>query len=78
MHTVTIDFSNVDWKLLRSQKLILLAHMDGVQVTGVATTDSPIVRALQGIIYLLDDIQDQAAEIIGEETVFGKPEIEKA
>ena len=68
MHHVTIDLSNVDWTLLRKQKLILLKTIQSITKPGL----SGRAEFLHGIMHLLDHIQDQAAETLGEEAVFGK------
>jgi len=60
---VTADLSGVDWKLLRVQKewfVELLAKTD------------PIAKMLgEGLVHLLDDIQDQAANQTGPHVVYG-------
>ena len=62
-----VDFGYVDWKLLRRQKESLL------RVIGIADMQvgKKCQEDLQGILHLLDHIQDQAAERIGERAVFG-------
>jgi hypothetical protein len=74
-----IDMSNVDWRLLRKQKLALLTVSHLISKAhphvGIENIDH---TAIDGLINFLDFIQDCAAEIIGEEEVFGKeadPEI---
>ena len=62
---VLVDVDKVDWKLLREQKDCLLQVRNYIKKPPVATV-------IDGIISLLDDIQDQAAVEIGEEKVFGK------
>jgi hypothetical protein len=66
---VMVDLQEVDWVLLRQQKTTL-----------VALTCLPRMKAheeyLEGLINLLDYIQDEAAEILGEEAVFGDLESE--
>lgn len=60
-----IDVSGIDWELLREQKAVMLGtmrHLKGKVITDV----------FDGVISLIDDIQDQAAEEIGEKKVFGK------
>ena len=63
---VPVLLRNVDWALLRAQKgeLFELTTWDR---TPEATRDAAL-----GIISLLDAVQDQAAEVLGEECVFGK------
>jgi len=63
-----IDLSNVDWNLLRIQK----QSLTNVISTRTGSDSNETTEALSGLLHLLDHIQDQAAEILGEETVFGK------
>jgi hypothetical protein len=59
---------NVDWKLLRMQKMTLLrAIADAGSRLGAAGKAD-----LEGILHLIDTIQDQAAKRLGERTVFGR------
>jgi hypothetical protein len=55
---------NVDWGQLRAQKARLVELADPHSKLG-GDAD------LDGIVGLLDDIQDQAAEVLGEKAVFG-------
>lgn len=50
------SLNNVDWHLLHQQKLILLKMMNSCRKNSVET------KSLEGIISLLDTIQDEAAE----------------
>ena len=61
---VTVGLDNVDWEQLRDQK----AHL-----TFLSSHSSPVPgkEHLEGILSLLDNLQDQAAEILGEDAVFG-------
>jgi len=68
MQRITVDLSNVDWPLLRKQKLTLLKTAQRRTKTRAAES----AEHLRGLVHLLDHIQDQAAEILGEEAVFGK------
>jgi hypothetical protein len=61
-----VDVSGVDWKLLRWQKSILVKRS-----MGNAVGEIELEYALDGIVALIDDIQDQAAEFTGERKVFG-------
>ena len=63
-----INLGNVDWKMLRRQKESLLRAISIVdrQISKKCQED------LQGILHLLDHIQDQATEQIGERVVFGR------
>ena len=63
---------HIDFDLLREQKAILTALL----------TSSPFTKdekamadeAIEGILNLLDDIQDQAAKEYEEEAIFGVPD----
>ena len=68
MQRITVDLSDVDWSLLRKQKMTLLKTAQRRAKTG---TDES-AEHLRGLVHLLDHIQDQAAEILSEEAVFGK------
>lgn len=56
----------IDWKLLKEQKSILFDIIQDID-------DAEKVNALEGIIYLIDAIQDYAVDEleIDEQTVFG-------
>jgi hypothetical protein len=56
---MNIDIGQIDFALLRKQKLHLLEKDDSVEA--------------DGIIFLIDRIQDEAAKVVGEEAVFGPP-----
>ena len=64
--------SHVDWKLLREQKRCLV---DVVNDRAIVTATQK--EMLEGLINLLDAIQDEATEELSEETVFGKSEKEE-
>ncbi|MDA8316477.1 MAG: hypothetical protein M0010_15100 [Actinomycetota bacterium] len=55
---------DVNWDLLRRQK----AHLLALAAPGSVVSGK---EHLDGVISLLDDIQDQAAEVLGEQAVFG-------
>lgn len=59
---------NIDWEALREQKTVLLAQIEVLNHRGLSHQSDH----LTGILNLIDAIQDQAAEQIGEEAVFGK------
>ena len=64
----------VDWNMLRYQKLMLVAVIDclmHVSPEASGGLDQGHVDALQGILHLIDTIQDDAAEELGETHVFG-------
>jgi hypothetical protein len=56
----------VDWKLLRKQKALLnkLAKDPALTVQQVALID--------GVLGILDHVQDEAANFIDSKTIFGK------
>jgi len=58
---------NVDLDLLRAQKATLVSLIDMAD----DEMDDLIVEHLNGLIHLLDDIQDQAAEVLDPGIVFG-------
>jgi hypothetical protein len=55
---------NIDWTLLRSQKLTLM------QV--IATSPPTVAEDLTGILHTIDALQDEAAEFFGDDIVFGE------
>lgn len=59
-----INFNTIDWKLLRKQKITLIE-----QISSCKPSSS---ENLEGILNLLDYIQDSAAEELGDKIVFGK------
>ena len=59
-----VDVSRVDWRLLRRQKRILL------NIAGSVGTRHER-EAIQGVVHLIDHIQDEAARALGEKPVFG-------
>jgi len=64
---VLVDLSGVHWGLLRQQKRILVQLLAGC----VSPFTLRYHSMLQGIVHLLDHIQDEAAKSIGENHVFG-------
>lgn len=65
---VTVHSLAVDWGLLNQHKIALIDSLVGK--LGIPPT--PREQALLGVINLLDDLMDQAAEQLGDEAVFGK------
>ena len=57
----------IDWKLLRKQKLHLLEILNDEESS--ITAEQHI--SIEGIVSLIDSIQDEAAEELSEEKVFG-------
>lgn len=67
----TIDFAklnNINWGLLVLQKNTLIALYTDKSIDKIYP-DAKL--HLDGVINLIDAIQDSAAEVLGEETVFG-------
>ena len=62
---ITFDAHTVDWELLRQQKSYLI---DTIQNEDRIDGFHP----LDGVVSLLDDLQDRAAALLGETAVFGK------
>ena len=62
---VGIQTDTVDWALLRRQKAEMVRMMMNKKTT------QPLQDALEGIVGFLDDVQDQAATLLGEDRVFG-------
>lgn len=58
---VLINTDEVDWKLLREQKYSL-----------IDTNQTSKSEHIEGLIQFLDDIQDKASTILGDEAVFGE------
>ena len=56
----------IDWKLLRKQKLHLLEILNDEESS--ITAEQHI--SIEGIVSLIDSIQDKAAEELSEEIVF--------
>lgn len=71
---VLVDLSKVDWELLREQKLDLTQMFSDLAAKSPSLVE--LRERLDGVLSLLDDIQDQAAEVLGEDVVFGPPEDE--
>ena len=68
--SVPVDLKDLDFTLLRKQKARI------VQMVANACQRVDDHDALEGIIHLLDNIQDQAAKTLGETAVFGEIDIE--
>lgn len=62
MSTVIVDLSKVDWSLLRIQK---------TQLIDIVGLEPEAEEMAEGLLHLIDDIQDQAAKQLGEEAIFG-------
>lgn len=58
---------NIDWDLLRKQKETLFQTINKLEARG----DSKAADDLEGILHLLDTIQDETAKALGERAVFG-------
>ena len=70
---LSFDTSDVDWELLRQQKLrlVVASHLVS-KIRPYVRIDNIDRSAFDGLISFLDFIQDCAAEIIGEEAVLGE------
>jgi hypothetical protein len=73
--------NSMDWKLLREQKLHILGLLERAQSDYIHATDEPILlpeekEALDGVLNLLDAIQDCAVDEVGlpSDVIFGKSE----
>lgn len=69
MKRVVFDVGDVDWKMLREQKAALVELRGECDRRGDARTVE-----LDGLVHLLDFLQDEAAKVVGEESVFGARE----
>jgi len=67
-HSINIDLSQVDWELLREQKISLLVASDHEEHI---LKNSHNAKMLCGLIELLDYIQDEAANQTSEGFIFG-------
>jgi len=69
MRDVTITLKNVDFKLLAKQKVELVTVINNGTAEGITKKQE---NALQGILHLIDHIQDQAVNEAGlpEDEVF--------
>ena len=65
MNVINVD--KIDWALLREQKAVLLDIVFG----GGHDLTVEQVDALDGVINMIDDLQDSACENLGEVVVFG-------
>lgn len=61
----TIDVSKIDWALLRKQKHFLIEESDDACVTPTQA------EHYAGLLALIDYIQDEAANVVDEQVVFG-------
>lgn len=70
---ITIHSLNIDWGLVAKQKLLLLEFLDSETPEEFAdvwnNTDGQDL--ITGIVNLIDSLQDQAADQLGEEEIFG-------
>jgi hypothetical protein len=62
--------ANVDWALLKTQKQAL------AEVANHKKTSKKTREAFDGLLNFLDDLQDQAANQLGQSAVFGPDEVE--
>jgi hypothetical protein len=66
---VEVDLGRVNWPLLQSQKAALLELRRRLECKPGKQSEIE-VKALSGVIHLIDAIQDQAADQIGSKNVF--------
>jgi hypothetical protein len=55
------EFNNIDWPLLRKQKYTLIAVIEYLRESNVHL----LVDDLNGIVHLIDEIQDYAVDVTG-------------
>lgn len=67
--TLMYDMWGIDFEELRKQKAALLDTL-------TATKNRKTKERLMGLLHLLDDMQDAAAEVLGDEAVFGERGLE--
>ena len=67
------DVCAVDWDLLRSQKERLVEIAAARRTGGGESHRSSDIQTLDGLISLLDHIQDEASLSLSEKAVFGNP-----
>ena len=72
-----IDRDAVDWGLLRSQKKRLVEIADALREGQRESLCSSDIQTLDGLIHLLDHIQDEASLSVSEKTIFGNLQGEK-
>ena len=70
---ITIHALNVDWGLVAAQKLLLLDFLDSQTPEEFADVwnNANGQDLMDGIVNLIDCLQDQAADQLGEEIIFG-------
>ena len=71
-HEITRHSLNIDWGLLRKQKQLLLEFLNSESPTDFADVwnNSDGQDLVDGLVNILDYLQDQAAEQLGEEIIF--------
>jgi hypothetical protein len=71
-HDITIHSLNLDWELVRKQKIVLLDFLDSESPEDFADcwNNSSGQDLVSGVVNLIDALQDQAAEQLGEEIIF--------
>ena len=70
---MTHDLSKINYLLLREQKTILINMIQSWEEADDEQQRKD-AKEVEGILYLIDEIQDQAVDVLGkdEELVFGK------
>ena len=70
---MTHDLSKINYLWLREQKMILINMIQSWEESDDEQQRKD-AKEVEGILYLIDEIQDQAVDVLGkdEELVFGK------
>lgn len=74
--SISIDMTGIDWKLLAKQKKDLMTLARVVEVSGMRDVLKEEIESVEGIVNLIDHIQDEAALQIGATEVFPNEELE--
>lgn len=74
--SISIDMTGIDWKLLAKQKNDLMTLARVVEVSGMRDVLKEEIESVEGIVNLIDHIQDEAALQIGATEVFPNEELE--
>lgn len=67
-----LDTDKIDWALLREQKEYMVTILSYSPKLLEDEFSQSELELYEGLVSFLDYIQDQAAEVIGAENVFGK------
>lgn len=67
--TISVNLTKTNWALLRKQKAALIRAVEDKDVNEEDQKDREL---LDGLVNFLDHIQDSAAEVLGEQKIFGR------